>query len=690
MAEFLLEILSEEIPARMQARAAEDLARLVGEGLKAGGLEDGSLRTYVTPRRLVLVAEGLPVAAADVSEERRGPRIDAPQPAIDGFLKSTGLTLGQLEKRDTGKGEFYFAVINRKGRATRDVLAEAVTSAMANFPWPKSMRWGAQSERWVRPIVSILALFDGAVVPVAFGSVASGAVTKGHRFLAPAAFAVEDFADYAAKLRAAKVLLDPVERRHAVLSQAEALVAAQGLVLKDDPGLADEVTGLVEWPVALMGVIDDRFMAVPAEVLTTSMRSHQKYFSVLTKDGKLAPRFIAVANMETADKGAAIIAGNQRVLRARLSDAAFFWDTDRKLRLEARVPALADRLFYQGLGSMADKVGRVRKLAVEVAREMQNVGTIGADAVQADRAALLAKADLSSEMVGEFPELQGIMGRYYALHDGESDVVAQAIADHYSPAGPSDSTPTHPVGVAVALADRIDTLAGFFGIDEKPTGSKDPFALRRAALGVIRLITENGLRLNLASLFALAGTLYSFDAARLPAELMAFFADRLKVALKDKGERFDLVNAVFNLGGEDDLVRLLMRVRALSEFVVSDDGANLLAAYRRAVNIVRIEEKKDGAAITAAVDPSVLTAVEEKDLFHALTGVRSDVGVALEAEDFTAAMAALSRLRKPVDLFFTAVTVNADDKALRANRLSLLSEIGRVMGLVADFSAIEG
>jgi glycyl-tRNA synthetase beta chain len=419
------------------------------------------------------------------------------------------------------------------------------------------------------------------------------------------------------------------------------------------------------------------------------MRSHQKYFSVLGKDGALAPRFIAVSNMETADKGAAIIAGNQRVLRARLSDAAFFWDTDRKTRLETRVPTLAGRLFYQGLGSMADKSTRIRALAVDIAK------AIGADQALADRAALLAKADLSSEMVGEFPELQGIMGRYYAVHDGENPVVAQAIADHYSPAGPSDATPTHPVSVAVALADRLDTLAGFFGIDEKPTGSKDPFALRRAALGVIRLIAENGLRFPLADLFARAAGLYGFDTAKLPDELMAFFADRLKVSLRDKGERFDLVNAVFNLGGpgnggEDDLVRLLMRVRALSDFVVSDDGVNLLAAYRRAVNIVRIEEKKDGAAITAAVDAAILTAPEEHALFHALSGVRTDVGVALDAEDFTAAMGALARLRKPVDAFFTAVTVNADDKALRANRLSLLSEIGRVMGLVADFSAIEG
>lgn len=684
MAEFLLEILSEEIPARMQAKAADDLARLVGEGLKAGGLSDYALKTHVTPRRLVLVIEGLPLAAADVSEERRGPRTDAPPAALEGFLKSTGLTQDQLEQRDTGKGVFYFALIARKGRATDAVLAEAVTSAMANFPWPKSMRWGSQSERWVRPIVSILALFNGAVVPVSFGAIVSGASTRGHRFMAPGVFAVEDYADYATKLRAAKVLIDPAERRHAIVSQAEALVSAQELVLKDDPGLADEVTGLVEWPVALMGVIDDRFMAVPAEVLTTSMRSHQKYFSVLTKDGHLAPRFIAVANIETADKGAAILNGNQRVLRARLSDAAFFWDTDRKVRLEQRLPKLADRLFYQGLGSMADKAQRIQKLAVDIAT------VIGADVALTEQAAVLAKADLSSEMVGEFPELQGVMGRYYALHDGLDAGVAQAIADHYSPAGPSDATPSQPVSVAVALADRIDTLVGFFGINEKPTGSKDPFALRRAALGVIRLITENGLRLNLATLFARAVGLYGFEAGKLSDDLMAFFADRLKVALRDKGERFDLVNAVFNLGGEDDLVRLLARVRALSDFVTSDDGANLLAAFRRAVNIVKIEEKKDGAAITAAVDPAILTAEEEKTLFHALSGVRTDVGVALEAEDFTAAMAALARLRQPVDAFFTAVTVNADDKMLRANRLSLLSQIGRNMGLVADFNALEG
>lgn len=684
MPEFLLEILSEEIPARMQAKAAQDLARLIGDGLTAGGLTVDALRTYVTPRRLVLVAEGVPSASADVSEERRGPRVDAPQQALDGFLKSTGLAVDQLEQRDTGKGVFYFAVISRQGRKAVDVLTATVEAAMANFPWPKSMRWGRHSVRWVRPVQSILALFDGAVVPVSFGPVTAGNVTRGHRFLAPQEFAVTDFADYQVKMRAAKVLVDSVERRHEINRQAEALVAAHGLTVKADDGLLDEVTGLVEWPVALMGQIDDQFMEVPAEVLTTSMRTHQKYFSTLSQGAVLAPHFIAVANMEAADHGAAIRAGNQRVLRARLSDAAFFWDQDRKTKLADRVQKLEQRVFFQGLGSVLDKVKRVQHLAGALAVR------IGADQALAERAAFLSKADLSTDMVGEFPELQGIMGRYYALYDGEDAAIAQAIADHYSPAGPADSCPTTPVSVAVALADRLDTLVGFFAINEKPTGSKDPFALRRAALGVIRLVVENGLRLGLLGVFAEALHGYGFEAGTVAQEVLDFFADRLKVHLRDQGVRHDFVTAIFSQGTEDDLVRLLARVDALSAFVGSDDGGNLLAAYRRAVNIVRIEAKKDGAPLTGDVEESRLDMAEEIALAKVLAGVETDVTVAVEAEDFTAAMAALSRLRHPVDVFFDKVTVNAENSALRANRLRLLSKIGRVMELVANFAAIEG
>ena len=684
MPEFLLEILSEEIPARMQAKASQDLARLVSDGLNAAGLSSTALRTYVTPRRLVLVAEGVPTASADVSEERRGPRVDAPQQAIDGFLKSTGQPLDRLEQRDTGKGVFYFAVISRKGRQATEVLKETVESAMAEFPWPKSMRWGAHAVRWVRPIQSILALFDGAVVPIAFGPVQAGDRTRGHRFLAPQDFAVRDFADYEVKIRQAKVLLDTVERRYVLWSQAEDMAAAKGLRVKPDDGLLDEVTGLVEWPVVMLGGIDDQFMSVPPEVLITSMRTHQKYFSTLTVEGALAPHFIAVSNMQAADGGAAILAGNQRVLRARLSDAAFFWDQDRKTALADRIETLAQRVFFQGLGSVLDKTRRIEYLAGYLAH------FVGADKHKAMRAAALAKADLPSDMVGEFPELQGIMGRYYALNDGEAAEVAQAVADHYSPAGPGDRCPASPISVAVALADRFDTLVGFFAIDEKPTGSKDPFALRRAALGVIRLIVENRLRLSLNSVFAEALECYRFPFGTVRQDLLDFFADRLKVHLRDQGIRHDFVNAVFSAGNEDDLLRLLARVDALAEFLRSDDGANLLAAYRRAVNIVRIEEKKDGAPITGDVEEARLSAPEEIALARTLVGVRSDVETALLAEEFTAAMAALSRLREPVDMFFEKVTVNADNAALRANRLRLLSEIGRVMELVANFAAIEG
>ncbi|HVI52160.1 MAG TPA: glycine--tRNA ligase subunit beta [Candidatus Sulfotelmatobacter sp.] len=688
MAEFLLELLSEEIPARMQARAAEDLRRLVSEGLKKNGLDWEGLRSHATPRRLNLVVEGLPTATPDVSEERRGPRVGAPAQALDGFLKGAGVTLAECEERDTGKGVFYFAVISRKGRPTADVLKDVVEQTLADFPWPKSMRWGSHSVRWVRPLQSIIALFDGKVVPVSFGPISADDRTVGHRFLAPAAFAVKDYADYAAKLADAHVTLDATERRHEILRQAEAAAEREGFSLRQDEGLLAEVTGLVECPNVLVGTIDQAFMDVPDEVLITSMRSHQKYFSLLKADGRLANRFLVVSNMKAADGGKAIVAGNERVLRARLSDAKFFWDTDRKHRLESRLPKLAERLYYAKLGTMLDKVERIKALSDAIA------ALIGADAAQATRAAELAKADLSSEMVGEFPELQGLMGRYYALNDGEAAAVADAVADHYAPQGPNDRCPTARVSVAVALADKLDSLVGFFAIDEKPTGSKDPFALRRAALGVIRLILENGLRLSLRTLFVQAHAAYKLPLAvgadQTADDLMDFFADRLTVALRENGVRHDLIAAIFAKGGEDDLVRLQARVGALTDFVASEDGSNLLIAYRRAANIVRIEEKKDGISHAGAIDGSLLGQAEEKALAEALASGRPALDKALADEDYAAAMAALARLRRPVDAFFDKVTVNCDEAPVRANRLRLLSQIGSAMEAIADFSKIEG
>lgn len=695
MTELLIEFFSEEIPARMQARAADDLKRLVTDKLAANGLTFAKAEAHSTPRRLALVVDGLPERTADLREEKKGPRVGSPEQAVAGFLKSAGLgSLDQCEQRDTGKGVFYFAVTEKKGRETAEVLAEIIPAAMAELPWPKSMRWGTGTVRWVRPLHSIVALFGGRVLDGGYdiggtqGRVVFGNATRGHRFLAPDAFTVENFADYKEKLRAAKVVLDREERKAKIKADAEALAKAQGLTLSPDDALLEEVAGLVEWPVVLMGGIDESFMDVPSEVLITSMRTHQKYFAVLDAEGRMAPRFIVVANTETLDGGKAVVAGNERVLRARLSDAKFFWDQDRKTKLEARVPALEKITFHAKLGTVAEKVTRVQLLAAEIAR------AIGADSDAASRAALLCKADLVTEVVGEFPEVQGIMGRYYALGQGESADVANAVADHYKPLGPSDSCPTAPVSVSVALADKIDTLVGFFAIDEKPTGSKDPYALRRAALGVIRLVLENGLRVKLGEIFEAAHGAYKVSgfapAGSVGGDLMSFFADRLKVVLREQGVRHDLVDAVFALGGEDDLVRLLARVKALQAFVGSDEGANLAAAYKRASNIVRIEEKKDGASFDQPVDADRLAQDEEKALFAALNEASATAKPLLDAEDFTGTMAALAKLRGPVDAFFDKVTVNAEDKDLRANRLRLLTQIRTTLNAVADFSKIEG
>ncbi|HVY98132.1 MAG TPA: glycine--tRNA ligase subunit beta [Dongiaceae bacterium] len=692
MAELLLELFSEEIPARMQARAADDLKRLVAEKLKAAGLAFTRAESYATPRRLALVVDGLPTAQPDVKEEKKGPRVGSPQQAIDGFLKSAGLTsLDQCEQRDTGKGVFYFAVIEKKGGATSAVLEQAVGAVLQELPWPKSMRWADYGFRWVRPLHGIVFVFDGKPIVASFKlgnfEQQTGNETRGHRFLAPGKIAVTGFADYQAKLRAAKVVLDPAERRAAIRQQAEALAAKEGLAVKTDEALLDEVTGLVEWPVALMGRIDDAFMTLPPEVMTTTMRVNQKYFAVTAKDGRLAPRFVVIANTEADDGGKAIVAGNERVLRARLSDAQFFWEQDKKVRLIDRVPALDGITYHAKLGSVGDKVKRVRALAIVLSERIP-----GGDAGLADQAAHLAKADLVSGMVGEFPELQGVMGRYYARNEGLPDAVADAIADHYKPLGPGDLCPKAPVSIAVALADKIDSLVGFFAIDERPTGSKDPFALRRAALGVIRLILENKLRLGLRAVFEQAYRHYRIGNAPEPVIglLMDFFADRLKVALREQGVRHDLISAVFALGDEDDLTRLLSRVDALKGFVESADGTNLLTAHKRAANIVRIEEKKDSARYDGNVDGDALVAEEERELNTAMAIVSDAARKAVAQEDFTGAMAAMAQLRPPVDAFFDKVTVNDKDPKLRANRLRMLSAINATLSTVADFSKIEG
>ena len=689
MAQLLLELRSEEIPAGMQARAAEDLARLVGERLKEAGLSYTDADAFVTPRRLALVVKGLPTAQPDVTEERRGPRVDAPPAAIQGFLMATGLTLDRCEKRETPKGTFYFASIHRKGRSTAKVLPEALGQALGQMSWPKSMRWGAHAIRWVRPLRGIVCLFNGAVIPIALGPVTAGDSTAGHRVHAPKPITVTDFADYKTKLRAAKVMLDPAERRETIRRGAERLATDAGLVVKDDKGLLDEVAGLVEWPVALMGRIDESFMDLPPEVLATAMRRHQRYFSTLAKKGTLAPRFILVANIEAPDGGKAIVAGNERVLSARLADARYFWDRDRKAGLQYGLNRLDRRTYYEGLGTMDHKAQRIVKLAGQIGCYL-NAGR-----ELAERAGLLCKADLSTEMVGEFPELQGVMGRYYALHGGEKPEVAEAIGEHYAPQGPNDRCPTAPISIAVALADKIDALFWFFQIGQRPTGSKDPLALRRAALGVIRLIVENKLRLSLREVFKEASSYGPIEGspeskAKTTADLLDFFADRLKAHLRDKGVRHDLVAAVFAAGRDDDLVRLLARVEALRKFLSTDDGASLLVAYWRGANIVAIEEKKDKTTYDGGVDPNALVEPEEKSLHEGLEDGMTRIQKAVKDEKFGEAMSVLHRLKPLIDAFFEKVMVNSEDKALRANRLRLLSRIRSALGGVADFSKIEG
>jgi glycyl-tRNA synthetase beta chain len=689
MAELLLEIFSEEIPARMQGGAADALAKSVGDALKAQGLAPTSLKTFGGSRRITLAAEGLPTAQPDISEERKGPAITAAPQAIQGFLKATGFTdISQAEVRKLEKGEFYFAVIQKKGRPAADVLKDIIEAALAALPWPKSMRWATNPTRWVRPLHRILCVFDGKVVPVSFAGVTAGNVTVGHRFLAPAEITASTYAEYVDKLRKAFVIIEPQERAALISKGIADLAAKDGRQVPEDKALLDEVIGLVEWPVPLLGTIDEAFMDVPREVLTSAMRKHQKYFALENKDGTFSNRFALVANMTATDGGKAIVAGNERVLRARLSDAKFFWDEDRKHKLDSRIEKLSERVFQEKLGTVRDKVHRISALAVLLAQRLK------INEQQVYRAANLAKADLSTGMVGEFPDLQGLMGRYYALHDKEDAAVADAIADHYSPLGPNDKCPTQPISVAVALADKIDTLVGFFAIDEKPTGSKDPFALRRAALGVIRLILENKLRLPLLTVFDQAVGVYGdtvkVDADAVANDLLNFFADRLKVYLKDKGVRHDLISAVFALPEQDDLVRVISRVEALNAFISSDDGANLAAAYKRAANILSIEEKKDKTSYNAAVAVGEAGAPEADALLQAIQAAQSKNAAAIKAEDFEGAMSALATLRKPVDTFFDKVKVNADDAGHRKARLNLLAQIRAATNQVADFSKLEG
>jgi glycyl-tRNA synthetase beta chain len=719
MPDLLLELFSEEIPARMQAQAAGDLKRLVTDALVERGLPYEGAGAFATPRRLALHVAGLPTRQRDRREEKRGPRVGAPAPAIQGFLKSAGLASvdeARIEPDPKGKGEFYVAVVETPGREAIAVLAEFLPTILRGFPWPKSMRWGTASARtdslrWVRPLHAIVATFgpeteEPEVVRFEVDAIASGDVTYGHRFHAPGPIRVRRFDDYVQALSRAKVVLDAGRRRDMILHDARDLALAHGLALVEDDALLDEVAGLVEWPVVLAGSFDPAFLAIPPEAIRATIRQNQKCFVLRKDDGTLADRFILVANVEARDGGRAIAAGNARVVRARLSDAKFFWETDLRTPLERRLPKLDAIVFHEKLGTQGERVRRIEALAEALAPR------VGADAEQAVRAARLAKADLVTEMVGEFPELQGLMGRYYAQAQGEPPEVAAAIEDHYRPQGPSDRAPTAPVSVAVALADKLDTLVGFWAVDEKPTGSKDPFALRRAALGVIRIVIENGLRLPLLAilqpLFEKIDEGLSKESADLrlressgldprALDLLVFFVDRLKVYLRDKGARHDLIEAA--VGGRsglplanhfpDDLWLIVRRVDALSRFLDAEDGRSLLAGYRRAANILRIEEKKDGVgAFAKPHDPTLRREPEEHALAAAIQAAAEAVAVCAAAEDLEGAMRALANLRAPVDAFFDKTIVNDADPSIRVNRLRLLAELRDVMHRVADFSKI--
>jgi glycyl-tRNA synthetase beta chain len=732
MPELLFELFSEEIPARMQEKAAADLKRMVTDALVERGFAYENAQAFSTPRRLALHIVGLPAKGRDIREEKKGPRVGAPDAALQGFLKSAGLTSidqARIEK-DPKKGEFYVAILERPGQATIDVLAEILPATVRTFPWPKSMRWGAVSAeagslRWVRPLHSIVATFgpeteDPEIVPFEVDGIRAGNVTCGHRFLAPGPIAVKRFDDYVAKLEAAKVVLSPQRRREIIEADGKNLAFARNLAMPDEPGLTAEVSGLVEWPVVLLGDFSPEFLELPGEVIRTTIRANQKCYVLNdATTGKVAPHFLATANVESSDQGATIIAGNARVIRARLSDARFFWETDQKATLESRLPKLDQVTFHAKLGSQGDRIRRIEQLARALA---PIVGDLDPDMV--GLAARLAKADLPTEMVGEFPELQGFMGRRYAELEGLPEAVSTAIEEHYKPLGPTDTVPSRPVSVAVALADKLDTLTGFWSIDEKPTGSKDPYALRRAALGVIRLILDNRIRLPL--LVAAGWQLQVLDdqrAGKAPArdpaapgasveqtfgspeaylehvvgsvdkDLLAFFHERLKVMLKEQGARHDLVDAVLSADNQqnDDLLMVTARIEALGKLLDSEDGKNLLAGYRRAANILRAEEKKDGVgAFEAPAEENALAESEGQTLRTSLQAAEAAVAADIAREDFAAAMAVMAKLRQPVDAFFEKVLVNDPDPALRLNRLRLLAQLRRVTQKVADFSKVGG
>lgn len=735
MPDLLLELFSEEIPARMQARAADDLAKLVTDGFTANGLNFGRVEAESGPRRLTLHIEGLDAQSAGIREEKKGPRVGAPEKAIEGFLRSAGLkSLDECSQQSDAKGAFYVVVIEKPGAPAADIIASVVPDVIRKFPWPKSMRWGTGRMRWVRPLHSILCLLDGKVVPFEVEGIESGATTYGHRraldaLLRNAPLEVKNYKDYERTLRAANVIAARSERINSITAQAESLVAKEKLEIVEDHGLVGENAGLAEWPMVLAGSFDKSFLDVPQEVLITSMKAHQKCFSLrYPKTGKLANRFLMVANLEAADGGKAIISGNERVIRARLSDAKFFWENDRSRKLSSLTPKLDQITFHEKLGTQGERVARIKRLARELAE------ATGADAGKTERAAALCKADLLTEVVGEFPELQGIIGRYIALEQGEDPAVAEAIAEHYKPQGQGDSVPSNRVGITVALADKLDMLIGFWTIGEKPTGSKDPYALRRAALGFIRTVLENELRLRLrphlvrntvrvdaeiqrdrakdqmieiawaekgldlstAHYHAIADAIrdsHTVDIEKAVAradDLLGFFADRLKVHLRERGARHDLIDAVFALPGQDDLLMIVRRVEALGRFLETDDGANLLTGVRRAQNILKIEEKKDGRSHDGLANPKLFAEAPERALAKATAEVTAAAKVSLAREDFEGAMTALAKLRAPVDAFFDKVTVNAPDAPLRENRLKLLSQIRAATLEVADFSKIEG
>jgi glycyl-tRNA synthetase beta chain len=702
MPDLLLELFSEEIPARMQAKAADDLRRMVTDKLVAEGLVYEGAKAFATPRRLALTVHGIPARQPDLKEERRGPRVGGPDAAIQGFLKATGLSsVGEAKIQHDKKGDFYIALIEKPGRPALDVLSDMLPVIIRTFPWPKSMRWGERSARpgalsWVRPLHAITATFgleteEPDVVKFAIDGIEAGQTTYGHRFMAPAAISVRRFDDYEAKLKAAKVVLDPQARKDIILAEARTLAQAQNLELVEDQGLLDEVAGLVEWPVVLMGSFDREFLSIPGEVIRATIRNNQKCFVVSDpKTGKLTDKFILTANIEASDDGKAIVAGNERVIRARLSDAKFFCETDLKTKLEDRLPKFDHIVFHEKLGTQAERIKRIERLAAEIAP------LVGADVQKAKRAAHLAKADLLTEVVGEFPELQGLMGKYYALAQGEHPSVAAASEEHYKPQGPADRVPTDPVSVAVALADKIDTLVGFWAIDEKPTGSKDPYALRRAALGVIRIILERRIKISLREVveehFKSSFDSQKIDVLILSDLLMSFLEDRLKVQLREQKARHDLVDAALSAGSLMEgypLISIVDRVEALGKFLDTDDGRNLLAGTKRAANILRIEEKNDGKGYSGAPNAALYGAGEEKALGKAIDQVKEEARAAVAREDYAGAMSAIAKLRPAVDAFFDKVKVNDDNVEVRENRLRLLNEIRAATRAVADFSEIQ-